>query len=104
VETVMLLVTALPWLAVWLVAGIVAAITWSRHPPVSVLVVTAAALNTVAIVAGRVLPLMMRDQGWSAAHFGMVSTAFGFLSLVASVCMVVAVFLGRSAPRQGAAG
>jgi len=89
------LVTSLPWILVWVVAGVLAGIWWARHPAVSALVLTASVLHVMTTVAGRVVPMMLVQRGGSVSSMGYVSVGIGFIGLVGSVCMVVAVFMGR---------
>jgi hypothetical protein len=94
-ETLFTVATSLPWILVWVIAGVLAAIWWSRHPTVSALVVTASALHVLTTVAGRVLPMMLHQRGESIGIIGIVSTGIGLVGLVGSVCLVAAVFVGR---------
>ncbi len=88
----------LPFLAVWVVAAAIAAARWSRHPVVSALVVTASSIHALAMVAQVVVPMRLVQSGYSVSSLGLVSAGIGAVGMVGSVCMVVAVFIGRQDP------
>jgi hypothetical protein len=94
-ELLVPLLTTTPWLLLWLVAGVLAAARWSRHPTVSALVVTASIIHVLTTVAGRVLPLVMVRQGHSVESMGVYYSAVSVFGLVGSACLVGAVFAGR---------
>jgi hypothetical protein len=100
-QTLIVLVTALPWILVWVVAGVLAALWWNRHPTVSALVVTASVIHVLTIVAGRVVPMVWLERGETAASLGIVSAAIGLVELAGSICMVAAVFAGRQGLGSG---
>ncbi|MBL8949758.1 MAG: hypothetical protein JNK82_03215 [Myxococcaceae bacterium] len=89
------LVGLVPFMAVWVVAAVVAATRWSRHPVVSALVVTSAAIHALTMVAQVVLPMRLIDRGGSAMSMGLVSAGIGLVGMVGSVCLIVAAFIGR---------
>ena len=91
---------ACPWVIVWLVAGVLAAARWNRHPVVSALVVTAAVLHVLAAVAQAMVPLMLAERGMPMESIGFVSAGVGLVGLVGSCCLVAAVFTGRQDPRM----
>lgn len=89
----------LPYLAVWVVAAVVAAIRWNRHPVVSALVVTSSAVHALVMVANVVVPMRMMQEGATVASLVPLHMALGLVGLVGTVCMIVAVFIGRQDPR-----
>ena len=87
----------LPFLGVYLVAGVLAVARWDRHPTVSALVVTSAVIAVVARAAIIALPMAMRGSGLQTTTI--MSIAYGITSLVSTValgCLVAAVFADRS--------
>ncbi len=90
-----LLVSAIPWVALWLAAGVLAALRWNRHPLVSLLVVVSAALHVVTSVGSSLLPLTLAQRTMTERMI--VSSALGVIGLLASGCLVAAVFVGRPA-------
>jgi hypothetical protein len=94
-ERLPLLLSALPWVALWLVAAVFAALRWNRHPVASLLVVVSAALHVVTSVASSLLPFTLTQRTMTERMI--VSSALGVIGLVASGCLVAAVFIGRPA-------
>lgn len=88
-----------PWLLVWLVAGVLAAARWSRHPVVSALVVTAAVLHVLGSVAQAMVPMVLVQRGMTMENVGFISAGVGLVGLVGSCCLIAAVFTGRQDPR-----
>jgi hypothetical protein len=89
------LATLAPWLLLWVVAGVLAAVWWTRHPLVSALVVTGSVIHILTGIAGRVMPMLMVQRGESVSALGLYSAAIGLVGLVGSACLVAAVFVGR---------
>jgi hypothetical protein len=96
VESLWLLVSALPWLLVWLTAGLLAGVWWKRHPAVSALVVSASALHIVNGIAMRLIPAIMRERGESLSNLGVITSLFSLIGLAGTVCVIVAVFIDRN--------
>lgn len=93
------LLGVLPWIVVWIVAGALAAARWSRHPVVSALVVTSAVLHVLGSVAQAVVPIALIERGLDTMSVGLVSVGTGLIGLVASCCLIAAVFTGRQDAR-----
>jgi hypothetical protein len=93
------LLGALPSLLFWSVVGVVAAARWPRHPTVSALVVTGAALHALASAVGTVLPVTLHQQGVEVTRIGIIMSALQLFHFSASLCLVVAVFIGRQDDR-----
>jgi hypothetical protein len=86
---------AVPSLVFWAVVGVVAAARWSRHPTVSALVVTAAALHALGSVAGIAIPLWLMERNVSPGTATPVYVAMGAVGVASSLCLVVAALYGR---------
>jgi hypothetical protein len=94
-EILFSLATLLPWLLLWIVAGVLAAVWWTRHPTVSALVLTGSVIHVLTSVAGRVMPIVLVQRGQSASALGVYSAGIGLVGLAGSACIVAAVFVGR---------
>jgi hypothetical protein len=94
-ELAFALASLTPWLLLWVVAGVLAAVWWTRHPTVSALVITGSVIHILTGVAGRVMPMVLMQRGETASSLGIYSAGIGLVGLAGSACLVAAVFVGR---------
>jgi hypothetical protein len=94
-ELAFALASLTPWLLLWVVAGVLAAVWWTRHPTVSALVITGSIIHILTGVAGRLMPVVLMQRGESASALGIYSAGVGLVGLAGSACLVAAVFVGR---------
>lgn len=89
--------SALPFLAIWVVAGVLAVARWDKHPTASVLVLTGAGIQVMTRLATFALPMVMDSM--RSERTTVIPIVYGALGLVSSVglaCLVAAVFADRA--------
>ena len=94
-ELALALASLTPGLLLWVIAGGLAAVWWTRHPTVSALVITGSVIHLLTAIAGRLMPMVLMQRGESASALGIYSAGIGLVGLAGSTCLVAAVFVGR---------
>ena len=87
----------LPFLALWLVAGVLAMARWDKHPTASALVLVAAGISVMTRIASVALPIVLRERGMDMVAMSSVFTAVGLVGTVGLACLIAAVFVDRDA-------
>jgi hypothetical protein len=107
ISTLMALGTYTPIIIVWMIGVGLALSRWRRHPQVSRFALIAFAISIVNMVVNRFisvwLPLVMRDNDWTATQIGTMYTAIGIItSLIgaASWAIVLCAIFGWRDGRQ----
>lgn len=95
------LLSATPWVLLWIVAGVLAAVWWTRHPTASALLITASVIHVITTIASHLIPIMMLRNGQTHSAMSLVMGGVGVVSLVGSALLVGAVFAGRQDGRPG---
>jgi hypothetical protein len=98
-----LLLTRLPFIVIWLVAAVLALVTWRRNPLPSLLTLIGTLLAVPTAAAGIAVGYWLvraREMGMSQEEYGaiqnVVLVASVLVSCVAYSLLVAAVFVGRS--------
>jgi hypothetical protein len=87
-----------PLLLVWLVGGILALVTWRRHPLVSGLSLGAFALLAINSVLGAALFWYMVERGGPRALRNLGNGILTLANVVAWALLLVALFIRRPQP------
>ncbi|GEM_PF-2876381 len=87
--------TNLPFLGLYLVAGILAVSRWDKHPATSLLVVTSAGIALASRVAMVAMPMVLVRAG---GDMELLRWGYGLAGIVSTIglgCLVAAVFSDR---------
>lgn len=85
----------LPFLALWIIAGVLALVRWDKHPTASVLVLVAAGISVMTRIASVALPIVLTERGLSMSSMSWVFTAIGLVGTVGLACLIGAAFVDR---------
>jgi hypothetical protein len=101
------IVISLPAIIVWVIGIALALSRWRRHPRVSQFALIACAVMIINTVANRsltiLMPLAMRDYGWTAVQIGSFFSAIGIItSLISATAwtLVICAIFGWRDQRQ----
>ncbi len=85
-----------PFLLVWLAAGVVALVRWDRHPTVSTLVLLAAGMEVLSNIARVVVPPVLASRGMEMRQMSIIYGVLSLFSSGALAVVVTAVFIERA--------